>query len=130
MADKALPAAVQQLIARHLRSVDHVSVLLALRAAAAVGEAPIGSDDIAARVGVAAQTAAVIADELALSRLLSAQHGRYLYAPDAELASAVDELALMYNTRPVTLVRAIYDRPASAVQDFADAFRLRTPEET
>jgi hypothetical protein len=34
-------------------------------------------------------------------------------------------LAEMYHTRPVTLVRAIYERPARAVQSFANAFRLR-----
>jgi hypothetical protein len=34
----------------------------------------------------------------------------------------------MYNSRPVTLVRAIYDRPASAARSFADAFRVRKTE--
>ena len=51
---------------------------------------------------------------------------------------AVDALAEMYNTKPVTLIRAIYSRPAtpppapapapSPMQAFADAFRLRREE--
>lgn len=48
------------------------------------------------------------------------------YEPKSDsLRAVVDELAAMYNERPVTLVRAIYDRPAQPVISFADAFRIR-----
>jgi len=40
----------------------------------------------------------------------------------------VDALADLYHTKPVSLVRAIYDRPARAAQTFADAFRIRNGE--
>ena len=47
------------------------------------------------------------------------------YAPaTAELRRAVELLAVAYNEKPVTLIKAIYSRQ-SAVQTFADAFRLR-----
>jgi hypothetical protein len=53
----------------------------------------------------------------------------YRYAPATPaLHRAVGMLLQMYNQRPVTLVRALYARPSTAVQSFADAFRLR-PEE-
>jgi hypothetical protein len=42
-----------------------------------------------------------------------------------DLAAAVEKLAAMHNERPVTLIRAIYDRPPEAVTSFADAFRFR-----
>lgn len=52
----------------------------------------------------------------------------YTFAPgNPELAEAVRSLDTAYNTRPVTLVKAIYARPSAAVQSFADAFRLRKP---
>ena len=53
---------------------------------------------------------------------------RYAYAPRTpELRAGVEALAVAYNERPVTLVRAIYERP-SPIQSFADAFRLRQDE--
>ncbi len=51
----------------------------------------------------------------------------FRYDPQTDsLRTVVEELVTMYNERPVTLVRAIYDRPAQPVISFADAFRLRT----
>lgn len=50
----------------------------------------------------------------------------FSYDPKSEsLRSVVNDLAAMYNERPVTLIRAVYDRPAQPVLSFADAFRLR-----
>jgi hypothetical protein len=43
------------------------------------------------------------------------------------LRHALASLAVMYKQKPVTLIRAIYERPSSA-ESFADAFRLRTKE--
>lgn len=61
-------------------------------------------------------------------RLIVAESGpprRYRYAPATdELRRAVELLGVAYNERPVTLIRVIYERP-TAVQAFADAFRLR-----
>lgn len=53
----------------------------------------------------------------------------YRFAPrSAAFRRAVTDLRTMYSSRPVTLVRAIYERPPSAVRSFADAFRLRGKE--
>ncbi|MEO5815589.1 MAG: hypothetical protein ABIT20_09950 [Gemmatimonadaceae bacterium] len=69
----------------------------------------------------------VLAD-LTASHLLQRSGTDYSYAPDAGTRALVDELAELYNSKPVTLVRAIYDRPASAARSFADAFRIRKTE--
>jgi len=78
--------------------------------------------------GVAARTF----NELAAAGLIEADGStppRYRYAPaTARDKAAVELLALAYNERPVTLVRAIYARPTPA-QSFADAFRLRKKAE-
>ncbi len=50
----------------------------------------------------------------------------FRYDPKSEsLRGLVKDFVAMYNERPVTLIRAVYDRPAQPVLSFADAFRLR-----
>ena len=126
MADNALPVEVRQLIARHLATMEQVDVLLLL---ARTPEQWRSGEEIRTglridETGVAARTF----DELRAARLIEVDDGdpiRYRYAPaDPRDRAAVDLLALAYNERPVTLVRAIYARPTPA-QSFADAFRLR-----
>jgi hypothetical protein len=126
VADNALPAEVRQLIARHLATMEQVDVLLLLVRAGGEWRT---ADEIRSELrldakGVAARTF----DELCAARLIEDDGGnpvRYRYAPaDPRDRAAVDLLALAYNERPVTLVRAIYARPTPA-QSFADAFRLR-----
>ena len=130
MADNALPTEVRQLIARHLATMEQVDVLLLLTRA---GERGRTAEEIRTELrldgaGVAPRTF----DELRAAGLIEQDGGdpvRYRYAPaDARDRAAVDLLALAYNERPVTLVRAIYARPTPA-QSFADAFRLRKKAE-
>jgi len=128
----ALPAEVRDLIARHLGSMHHVDVLLLLR-----GAEP---EEWTARRAAAALHApperiAVCMEQLAAAGLLAAGApapggAPCRYAPrTAPLRHATDLLATMNNERPVTLIRAVYDRPADPVQSFADAFRLRAKGE-
>ena len=127
VADAGLPDEVRQLIARHVHTMEQVEVLLLLARSA---DRSIGVDEIRRELrlpatALAPRTVAGLED----GRLIVAEPGsppRYRYAPaTAELRRAVDLLADAYNTRPVTLVRMIYDRP-NAAQAFADAFRLRS----
>ncbi|WP_411278767.1 hypothetical protein [Gemmatimonas sp.] len=138
MARFVLPSAVQQLVWRNLPSIDHVAVLLAMRSAALEGRpGSNGSNDVGMQLGEVAERAAVseaVAGEV-LADLhtvgLLQRHGlSFVYAPSPDVRETVNLLAEMYNTRPVTLVRAIYDRPATSVQQFADAFRLRNREDS
>jgi hypothetical protein len=125
-----LPAEVRHLIARHLASMEQVDVLLLL--ARAPEQWQSGADiSRSLRIdekGVAARTF----EELRDARLIEmdgAHPPRYRYAPaNAGDKAAVEMLAVAYNERPVTLVRAIYARPTAA-QSFADAFRLRKKTE-
>ena len=130
MTGNDLPAEVRQLITRHLASMEQVDVLLLL---AGAPEQWQSSEEISRTLridekGVAPRTF----DELRAASLVESDDGhppRYRYAPANESdRAAVELLALAYNERPVTLVRAIYARPTPA-QSFADAFRLRKKEE-
>ena len=125
-----LPAEVRQLILRHLASMEQVDVLLVL---ARTPERWQSRDEISRTLrisekGVAPRTF----DELRAAGLIEMDAGhpaRYRYAPSSPAdRKAVEMLALAYNERPVTLVRAIYARPTAA-QSFADAFRLRKKAE-
>ena len=129
MSDPRLPPAVRALIDAYVTTMTHVEVLLFVRRepsrpwrAADLPESVTGGSEPAARRCL---------EELQAARLLvgsDAGEG-YRYAPGSDdLRDATTELDTLYNQRPVTLVRALYSRPATAVRSFADAFRLRREE--
>lgn len=125
MRSKELPEAVRLLLWQHLPSIDHVAVLLTLRSSAT----PMTPSDLASRVHVEPGTTSQVLHELVGAGLASAAADAFSYASRSELDEAVGLLQIMYDTRPVSLVRAIYDRPSSVAQLFADAFRIRPREE-
>lgn len=89
---------------------------------------PVRADDIARELRIEPAPVLAALDHFVschLAKKDSSALNTYHFAPGStELADAVKALAVAYNTRPVTLVKAIYARP-SAIQSFADAFRLR-----
>ncbi len=128
LSEFALGAEVRRLVATHLASMDHLEVLLLLSREKA-GSMTV--DEIASRLKRPFELVEKAVVDLESGGLVSATanasgHSAFAYSPRSpELTSATDELAAMYNERPVTLVRAIYDRPAAPVMSFADAFRIR-----
>ena len=132
MTEAALPAEVLALIRGPIASMAHAETLLYLRRAAPDSRAIAA---IAAEAQIASlDVARTCADELVAAGLVATTGPQeYAYAPaSVDRRRAVDALADMYNTKPVTLIRAIYGRPATpaptSVQAFADAFRLRREE--
>ncbi len=123
-----LPGEVRALIRGPVASMAHVEALLLLRrrAPAAVAVAELAAE---AQMPGPAQTRRCLDDLVGAGLLERTDAELYRYAPkrDAE-RQAVDALAAMYNEKPVTLVRAVYARPAGPIQAFADAFRLRSDE--
>ncbi len=105
-----------------MMTVDHVAVLLSLRDPPAEARTPTWLAD-GARLDREVVNR-VLAD-LVDAHLVRREGQTFLYAPPAHLDTVVDELAHMYRTMPVTLIRAVYARPARAAKSFADAFRLR-----
>ena len=123
---KELPEAVRLLLWQHLPSIDHVAILLTLRGSTM----PVRPPELADRVHVESGTTSRVLQELVGAGLAEGAPDGYRYTARGELDDAVDQLQIMYDTRPVTLVRAIYDRPSSVAQLFADAFRIRPREES
>jgi DNA-binding transcriptional regulator YhcF (GntR family) len=121
MADRDLPPEVQRLIADVVASMDHVEVLRRIYAS---GETLLSVDDLAADAHIERGLLGRVLHDLQHARLISGANDKYRYTGNAQETNAVRQLIEMYNTRPVTLVRAVYAR-ISPVKTFADAFRLR-----
>lgn len=134
MADEpGLPPTVVALLHRALPSMVHIESLLLL---ARVAPAPSSRHTIAAEVRASPALVAAALADLETARLVASVPGteppEHRFAPghDADV-QAVAALRDVYERKPVTLIRAMYERPAppSAAQAFADAFRVRPPGE-
>lgn len=120
----ALPDALRSLIAHHMATMDHVAVLVALHRAP---EDTSNIHEVARETHLDLSAVDSVLGDLVQSSLVQRSGDDYRYLPPSELTAALDELVQMYETKPVTLIRAMYDRPARSVTSFADAFRVRKP---
>jgi len=118
-----IPEPVRQFIAQQVHSAGQLEVLLLLRA---VPDREWSVEDVArAQVSTAALAEQMLED---LRRRDLVERGgprQYRYAPPAELAAVIDDLAEAYATRRVTVVGLIFSKPAGAVTGLAEAFRIR-----
>lgn len=118
---------VRQLIEQHLGAIDEIEVLLCVLSRA--GE-QMSVEDVSKALH---KTRAVVEPhlrDLAARGFLAHDLARDTFSyvlQGSELADSIEQLRQMYEERPVALIRALYDRPAKAVQSFADAFRIRKP---
>jgi hypothetical protein len=138
---EGLPEDVEALVAQQFDAMEAVEIMLLLRRTAPQGWT---ASDVAAELRIdpasAAQRLAHLEQGGLLARARPAEGpssgggagegggAAFRYAPRTEaLGRSADGLAAAYNERPVTLVRLLYSRPQppSAVQSFADAFRIR-----
>ena len=116
MTDPELHPDARELIRQSLESIDHVEILLALRA---IG----GSTTLDELATVRASRCL---RDLEVASLVEGNAGGWRLAPlSPRLQSAVEQLALAYDERPLLLVRALRSRPSSVLHYFADSFRLR-----
>ena len=124
MSSQLLPGELRAFLEKYQLSMDHVAVLLVLRAEPGLAHT---AESVATRALVTVAAAAGKMEEIARSGLVTRNGAAFQFAQENGNGTAIDQLADLYNTRPVTLVRAIYDRP-SAARSFADAFRIRRTE--
>jgi hypothetical protein len=125
MADQ-LPHAVRQLLARYIRSVEQLEVLLLLHGEPhrSWSAADVYSVVRSSEPSIASRLEAFVKDGF-----LAREEGmpsRYRYAPQStDLRSAVDATAAAYKTWRIRVLEAIFAPPGDPVQSFADAFKLR-----
>lgn len=123
----AIPASVRELLARHLPSIDHVELLLLF-----------ARDDTRAWRAADAATSVHAQLELVRARLhelvdasllaFEPESSTYRYAARRALRESVAQLSVLYDQRPVTLIRAIYDRAAQP-RSFIDALSDVAPSD-
>lgn len=128
----AIPERVRRLVHEHLPSMEHVELLLHF-----VGIAPDPKSATEAARDLQVDVAAtdrrlkdLVASGLITSESQSAGYERFRYQPSGlALRQAVEQLVEAYRSRPVSLIRVVYERPPESAQRFADAFRLRKDPE-
>ena len=101
--------------------MDHVELL---RLFAAAPDTAFTSEMLSGALRADPRVVREALHDLVSVKLVAETDGRYTYAAATNDRTAVDALINAYNTRPVTLVRAIYARP-KPIKAFADAFRIR-----
>jgi hypothetical protein len=119
-----IPDSVRQFIGQHIDSAGQLEVLLLLRA---VPDREWSAEEVARAQVSTRDVAEQILEDIS-RRGLASRDGDprlYRYAPPAELAPVIDDLAEAYATRRVTVVGLIFSKPSSAVTGLADAFRIR-----
>lgn len=104
---RGLPPNVLRLVERSLASMDHVELLLRLRAEP---EAVLSASELARIVPGSRDRANECLADLERAGLAERVDHDYRYTADHDERRVVDELADTYRTRPVTLIRAIYGR--------------------
>lgn len=130
MTSPELPYEVRALLQRALPSMVHVEALLLLSKVPSESRQPHA---VAAKIGTTPDIAAAALADLVTSRLAETAPGAAppeyrLATTDAATVHAIASLQEMYDRRPVTLVKAVYDRPPAPLKAFADAFRVRKEE--
>jgi hypothetical protein len=116
---------VQDLVARHVVSIETMQVLLTLHAAPDrawtardVAEATSLDDVSATRHLVLLRQHGLLSVELT-------DDASYRYNASGELAGAVDSLAACLRARPLEVAALISSRSHQRLRLFADAFRIR-----
>jgi hypothetical protein len=124
-----VPDDVRWLVQESLPAMEHVEVLLLL--ARREGTA-MTVREILDSVTINAALLPPVLARLVEGGLAVRQPGespsstRYSYVPvGLRERGAVQSLIRTYDTRPVSLIRYIYERPSDSAKLFADAFRLR-----
>ena len=123
MPDSTLPEDVREFLLRHIDSVGHLEALLLLWR---TREKRWNSSAMAQELYIGEPVAADILARLSSLGVISAAEGDYWFsAQQAALCADVARVADTYSQRLVAVTRLIHSKPASRIQEFADAFKLR-----
>ena len=110
------------MIQRDLATMDHVELLSVLRGSRETSFSPA---QLAERVRKPEQQVGVCLRALVSSGLVAElPEARYRYAAEKDVDRTAESVIALYNERPVTLVRLLYDRQVP-VNTFAQALKLR-----
>ena len=125
MPDQPLPNSVRQFIARHLRSIEQLEILLLFSGGAG---APWTVQSVYDSILSSLPSIQRWMDEFVQTGFLESDGAvppHYRYIGKTEDTETIAELAQFYKTMPVRVIEAIYKKGADPAQGFADAFKLK-----
>ena len=108
-----IPAEVRRLIRAHLETMSHVDAIVALAGAAG----PVTATELATETFMATSAATACLDDFVATGLAVVEDRadaprRYTFQPrNPQDRFAVTSLVSLRNTKPVSLVRFVYERP-------------------
>lgn len=125
-AEEDIPGTVRRLIVERLDTIPELEAVLLFREDAS---RTWTADQAGRRLYVSTTVAAHILEQLDERGFVVRAGDAYRYGPDtAELARAVDELAVTYARQLVAVTHLVHAKASPGVRQFADAFRLRRPK--
>lgn len=130
MVDDWIPDDVRQFIVECIDSIAQLEALLLVRGSPQVDWT---ADAIAKRLYIGEQEASVILQRLCAGGFLIASPERsllYRYQVGSpELGQTVDRLADLYSRYLIPVTNLIHGKPRTRVQEFADAFKLKSDKD-
>jgi hypothetical protein len=126
MSDR-LPAPVESFIREQIGSITELELLLLLSRDPNKSWSP---EDAAKSLYVAPDAIRAFLERLCARGFCEAADNAYRFAPKtAELAELVASVSECYQQRRLTVINLIYAGPVEKFRNFADAFRLRRPDQ-
>ncbi|MCI0745935.1 MAG: hypothetical protein L0Y58_11060 [Verrucomicrobia subdivision 3 bacterium] len=123
MPDPGLPTAVEQFLSDHIRSIEHLEVLLTVTSNPQVSWSP---SEVLNRVQSSESSVQIRLEEFVAAGLIVQDKEGYRFSPRTnELREAVEQLTRAYKERRVRVVEAIYSERRHAARDLSEAFRFR-----
>lgn len=126
MPPEELPPLVREFLARHIRSVEQLEILLLV---SLPSREPWSSRRVYETIFSTEHSVSGWLEELVRQALITREDDPPTYQP-ATAPAIVEQIAavrLAYKTAPVRVIEAIYKRETDAAQSFADAFKFKTP---
>lgn len=121
MSPSGLPLEVERFVARFIRSVEMLEILLLIRRERRAWSAEL----VARELRIDARSAATRLASLVGAGLARAEGSEFTYEANAAAERDVDALARAYAERRVSVITFIVSQPTDGLRSFADAFRLR-----
>ena len=123
MPDDPIPEDVRRLLSRHFGSLSELEVFIVLVRDQRVWQPA----DIGRQMVINTDHARLMLEALARTPLVSNDGSGYVFSPkrgkDREAAELIPSL---YETYRLRIMDIVLSRPSDQVQDFADAFRVRS----
>lgn len=123
-----LPASIRAFLARHIRSVEQLEILLLFARGPGVAWS---SKKVYDTILSTPHSVERWLEEMTRNGLLAKAPeppGAYRLSGNEDVAAQTGLLAELYRISPVRVIEAIYRRDTIAAQSFADAFKLKSTD--